>query len=143
MKANRQDFAAIASLLTQGDPTVLRVVDITKDAMRAAVAEYATTREPASIRCCWSTWNVLCDFLYSAELISANPMSLVGRPKAAKTLPRALPQAAVGALIEALGHDRDSRRRADWYQRDLALILTDSGHRRVPGQPGHTVPQQD
>jgi integrase/recombinase XerC len=32
-------------------------------------------------------WNVLCDFLYTAELIPANPMSFVGRPKAAKTPP--------------------------------------------------------
>ena len=47
---------------------------------------------------CWSTWNVLCDFLYTAELIPANPMPFVGRPKAAKTLPRSLPQPAVAAL---------------------------------------------
>jgi integrase/recombinase XerC len=32
-------------------------------------------------------WNVLCDFLYTAELIPANPLSFVGRPKAAKTPP--------------------------------------------------------
>jgi len=30
----------------------------------------------------------LCDFLYTAQLIPANPMPFVGRPKAAKTLPR-------------------------------------------------------
>ena len=59
--------------------------------MRAAFAATAPSHEPASIRRCWSTWNVLCDFLYTAELIAANPMPLVGRPKPAKTLPKALP----------------------------------------------------
>jgi hypothetical protein len=42
-------------------------------------------------------------FLYTSELIAANPMQLVGRPKLAKTLPR---------------------RRSDWVERDRALILT-------------------
>jgi integrase/recombinase XerC len=67
---------------------------------------------------------VLCDFLYTNELIPANPMPFVGRPKAAKTLPRALPQSPVGALLEAVDRDHESQRRTDWPQRDLALILT-------------------
>ena len=92
--------------------------------MRAAFAAYASTHEPASIRRCWSTWNVLCDFLYTAELIAANPMPFVGRPKAAKTLPRSLPQPAVGALLEAVEADREPKRPTDWSERDLALILT-------------------
>jgi site-specific recombinase XerC len=92
--------------------------------MRAAFAGYASTHEPASIRRCWSTWNVLCDFLYTAELIPANPMPFVGRPKAAKTLPRSLPQPAVAALLDVVEADHQSTRRTDWPQRDLALILT-------------------
>ena len=67
---------------------------------------------------------MLCDFLYTSELIAANPMPLVGRPKAAKTLPRSLAQPAVGALIDTVTADRGSPRRTDWYERDLALILT-------------------
>jgi integrase/recombinase XerC len=58
--------------------------------MRAAFAAGASAHEPASMRRCWSTWNVLCDFLYTAELIAANPMAFVRRPKPAKTLPRCL-----------------------------------------------------
>jgi integrase/recombinase XerC len=58
--------------------------------MRAVCAAYAATHEPASIRRCWSTWNVLCEFLYTAELMGANPMPFVGRRKADKTLPRSL-----------------------------------------------------
>ena len=88
-------------LLDAGAPIV--VVDITKNTMRAAFAAYASTHEPASIRRCWSTWNVLCDFLYTAELIAANPMPFVGRPKAAKTLPRSLPNLAVGRAARGGG----------------------------------------
>ena len=63
---------------------------ITKDAMQTAFAAYADTHEAASIRRCWSNWNTLCDFLYAGELITANPMPLIGRPKVAKTLPKGL-----------------------------------------------------
>jgi integrase/recombinase XerC len=80
MKAYRQDFIAIASLVTNGDPGHMAVADITKDPMRAAFAAYAQDHEAASIRRCWSTWNVLCTFLYTGEQSAANPMSLVGRP---------------------------------------------------------------
>ena len=124
MKAYRQDFTAVADLLTSGDPAGVALIDITKNTMRAAFAAYASAHEPASIRRCWSTWNVLCDFLYTAELIPANPMPFVGRPKAAKTLPRSLPQPAVTALLDVVDRDHQSTRRTDWPERDLALILT-------------------
>ena len=124
LKAYRQDFTAVADLLTSGCPADVALIDITKDNMRAAFAAYAATHEPASIRRCWSTWNVLCDFLYTAELIPANPMPFVGRPKAAKTLPRSLPQPAVAALLDVVDRDHQSTRRTDWPERDLALILT-------------------
>ena len=65
--------------------------DITTKAMRGAFAQYAETHKAASIQRCWSTWNVLCAFLYTSELIPANPMPLVGRPKIAKTLPKGTP----------------------------------------------------
>jgi integrase/recombinase XerC len=124
MKAYRQDFAAVAALLTAGSPGDIALTDITKNTMRAAFAAYASTHEPASIRRCWSTWNVLCDFLYTNELIGDNPMPFVGRPKAAKTLPPSLPQPAVAALLEAVEAGHEPQRRTDWPERDLALILT-------------------
>ena len=45
MKAYRQDFIAIASLITDGDPARLAVTDITKDSMRTALAAYARDHE--------------------------------------------------------------------------------------------------
>ena len=85
--------------------------------MRTAFAAYARDHEAASIRRCWSTWNVLCTFLYTGEQLAANPMQLVGRPKLAKPLPKALPRTAVEALLETVAHDQDSTRRTDWAER--------------------------
>jgi len=124
MKAYRQDFAAIASLVTGGGPAHMNVVDITKDSMRAAFAAYAQCHEAASIRRCWFTWNVLCTFLYTGEELASNPMQLVGRPKLAKALPKALPRTAVETLLETVAQDHGSRRQTDWAERDLAIILT-------------------
>ena len=67
---------------------------------------------------------MLCTFLYTSELIAANPMPLVGRPKLAKTLPKALPTDSVAALLATLTTDPQSRRRSDWVERDRVLILT-------------------
>jgi integrase/recombinase XerC len=124
MKAYRQDFIAVATLVTGGEPARLAIADITKDSMRAAFATYARDHEAASIRRCWSTWNVLCTFLYTSELLSANPMQLVGRRKLTRPLPKALPHTAVEALLETAARDRDSERQTDWAERDLAIILT-------------------
>ena len=68
---------------------------------RTAFARYAETHEAASIQRCWSTWNVLCTYLYTAERIGSNPMPMVGRPKLAKTLPKALPADAVASSFAA------------------------------------------
>jgi len=127
MKCYRQDFDAIATLVVGGttsDLSRMPLRDITTDSMRTPFAQYATTHEAATIQRCWWTWNVLCTFLYTSELIVANPMPLVGRPKLAKTLPKALPTNSVAALLEGLNTDPRPRRRSDWVERDRALILT-------------------
>ena len=124
IKAYRQDFIAIATLVNGGNPAQLSVTDITKESMRTAFAAYARDHEAASIRRCWSTWNVLCTFLYTSDQLAANPMQLVGRPKLASALPKALPRTAIQALLEAIGPDRGSQRQTDWAERDLAIILT-------------------
>ena len=51
-------------------------------------------------------------------------MQLVGRPKLAKSLPKALPRTAVEALLETVAQDQDSKFQTDWAERDLAIILT-------------------
>jgi site-specific recombinase XerD len=125
LKAYRQDFDAIATLIAGGeDLSGMPLSAIMIETMRTAFAQYAETHEAASIQRCWSTWNVLCTFLYTAQLIPANPMSLVGRPKLAKTLPKALPTGLVAALLAGINSDAEPRQRNDWIERDRALILT-------------------
>lgn len=124
-KAYRQDFAAIAQLMAADCARIgeLTPAAITKEAMRAAFAVYADTHSAASIRRCWSTWNTLCTFLFTAELLDANPMPLIGRPKVPKSLPKGLGAETVSGLLEAIDADSGSRRRSDWPERDAALVL--------------------
>jgi site-specific recombinase XerD len=123
-KAYRQDFSAIAQLIAEGTEIgELTPAAITKDAMRAAFAAYADTHSAASIRRCWSTWNTLCTFLFTAELLEANPMPLIGRPKVPKSLPKGLGSETISGLLTAIDADSGSPRRSDWPERDAALVL--------------------
>jgi site-specific recombinase XerD len=125
-KAYRQDFEAIAILIAGAPDAVadLQADEVTKDSMRTAFASYADTHSAASIRRCWSTWNTLCTFLFTAELIDANPMPLIGRPKVPKTLPKSYPSRAVTDLIAAIDGDHGSTRSSDWAERDRAIVFT-------------------
>jgi site-specific recombinase XerC len=125
-KAHRQDFAAIAELLASDGAKIahLTPADITRDAIRAAFAAYAETHEPATIRRCWSTWNTLCAFLQTSDRITTNPMSMVGRPKMPKSLPKALGAETVAGLLAAIDSDAGSRHSSDWPERDRAMVLT-------------------
>lgn len=125
-KAYQQDFTAIATLLADDSRRVsgLTADAITKRALRDAFATFAATHEAASIRRCWSTWNTLCDFLYTGEVIAANPMPVIGRPKVAKTLPKGLGVETISGLLAVIDRDRESSRRSDWAERDRAIVLT-------------------
>ena len=125
MKAYRQDFDAIAALIvgSGSDLSAMPLSDITTASMRSAFAQYAQTHEAASIQRCWSTWNVLCAFLFTCDHIAANPMPMVGRPKIAKTLPKSLAPNTLKRLLDTLIEDREHRA-SDWVARDRAIILT-------------------
>ncbi|GAA3144255.1 hypothetical protein GCM10020255_021820 [Rhodococcus baikonurensis] len=81
-EAYRHDFVGIADALA-ADLTVpiehLTTAVLDKDHMRRAFARFAETRAPASVRRCWSTWNTLCGFWCTEDLLEANPMSTVRR----------------------------------------------------------------
>lgn len=126
LQAYRQDFDAIATLIVgaREQTATLTTTHLTRDVMREAFAAYAGTHEAASIRRCWSTWNTLCGFLFSADLLPANPMQLIGRPKAAKVLPKSLPQSAAQALLSAIDAPGAAKRKTDWPERDRAIVLT-------------------
>ncbi len=121
-----RDFDTIAAIITGGpDVSGLALDELNRDALRTAFSVFAATHAAASIRRAWSTWNTLCEFLYSSELIPANPMATVARPKTDKTLAKALPPNTIDALLAVLDADagQDGRRDA-WAIRDRAMILT-------------------
>ena len=66
----------------------------------------------------------MCAFLYTNEMLSANPMPLIGLPKVPKSLPKSLGVDTVSELISAIDTDRGSVRRSDWAERDRALVFT-------------------
>ena len=68
--------------------------------------------------------HTLCDFLYSGELITDNPMPLIGRPKVAKTLPKGLGADTISELLRVIDEVRGSGRRSEWAERDRAIVLT-------------------
>ena len=91
LAAYARDFDGIAEIiLGDRDVSALRLQAVTRDALRPAFSIFAQTHEASSIRRCWSTWNILCEYLFSSELIPSNPMSMVARPKTNKTLAKAL-----------------------------------------------------
>lgn len=126
-KAYRQDFEAIATSIAGGpeDLQCLSPAGLTKDNLRVAFAVYAENHSAASIRRCWSTWNTLCTYLYTAELISDNPMPVVGRPKVPKSLPKSYSVETVRNLIAGIDANSDiAGSRNEWPERDRAIIFT-------------------
>jgi len=125
LAAYRRDFDGIAELIV-GGPNVsdLRLEEITRDSVRAAFSIFADTHAKSSIRRCWSTWNSLCVYLYSDELIPANPMAAVFRPGTDKSLAKSLSPNVIDTLLEFLTVEKEAKRRDDWVQRDRAIVLT-------------------
>ncbi|ARE38118.1 recombinase (plasmid) [Rhodococcus sp. BH4] len=126
VKAFRQDFAGIAERLaalsgTSIDELGCDVID--KAQMRTVFADFAGTHSAASSDAVGRRRNTLCDYLFTSDIIEANPMAAVLRPKAEKTVPRSFDEDAVQRLLETLAEPDDQNSRA-WPERDLAIIFT-------------------
>jgi integrase len=62
--------------------------------------------------------------LFTAELLEANPMPLIGRPKVPMNLPKSFPAQAISDLVAAIDADHGSTRSSDWPERDRAIVFT-------------------
>jgi AcrR family transcriptional regulator len=132
MKAYCQDFIAIASLMTDTHPAQLTVADITKDSMRTAFAAYARDHEAASIRRCWSTWNVLCTFLYTGRLVHRadivrSALSIAQRRGIARVTMRSLADELGVSVATAYHHVKDKA--------ELLDLMGDAAMSEVPRPP--------
>ncbi|GLP75236.1 hypothetical protein TUM20983_23460 [Mycobacterium antarcticum] len=141
MKAYRQDFIAIATLVTDGDPTRLNTTDITRDSMRTAFAGYARDHEAASIRRCWSTWNVLCTFLYTGEQWPPILCNSSGDPSWPDRCPRPSPGDLALILTSLLaGLRADELRKADGRHIRTTQVGAAVIHVKGEGGKERTVP---
>jgi hypothetical protein len=62
--------------------------------------------------------------LFYVRTDSGEPHAQIGRPKVAKTLPKAVPTGPLAPPLSALETDTQPRRRRDYFERDGAIILT-------------------
>ena len=124
LKAYRQDFDAIAARIDDGED--LSGMAVAPSPSTPCAPRSRSMRNPMRRRRFSGAGRpgTCCVLLFTAELIEASPMPMVGRPKLAKTLPKAIPADSVAALLGALNADQVPRRRNDWIERDRALILT-------------------
>jgi hypothetical protein len=65
----------------------MAVVHIATPSMQDAFALYARHQGGASIRRCWSTWNLLRDFLWLNMRLAVNPMPSIDRPQLTAPVP--------------------------------------------------------
>lgn len=70
-EAYRQDFEAIAAWMAGSADAVAdrRVDELSKDRLRSEFATYTDIHSAVSIRRCWPTWNTVCTFHFTAELL--------------------------------------------------------------------------
>lgn len=121
------EFVAVAHLLGT-PPAGVDLSDLTLPQLREAFALYATTRTRSTIAGTMSTWTKFCRWLVREELVTANPMDHLDRPKVPSPTPKALNGGAetVDRLIRSVRRG-DRTGRAPWPERDLAVIAVYAG----------------
>lgn len=117
------DAAEQASTAEQALAAV-RLPDLTRQALRAAFASWASDHAVASVRRAHSAWSSFFDFLVAEALLDGNPMAAVAKPKTPAVLPRAIRARDGIARLLATAAEADRSARHPWPARDLALVAT-------------------
>ncbi len=123
--AYRRDLEGIARrIAADADVAVLHVEDLSKDALRAAFASWASDHAAASLLRAHSSWSSFFDFLVAEDLVEGNPMAAVAKPRRVAATPRAIRDPDAAARLLATAARGDPRGRDPWPERDLALVAT-------------------
>ena len=125
--AYRHDLVAVATRLA-GDAGVeiadLRMVHLTKSALRGAFASWAGDHAKASVIRTWSAWNRFFAYAVAEDLVEGNPMEAVHKPKPATAPVKVIRGPDATARLLAAAKSVDPRARRPWPERDLALAAT-------------------
>ena len=123
--AYRRDLEGVGRRIArEGELAQLRLKHLSKGALRAAFASWATDHSSASLLRAHSSWSRFFDFLVAEDLVDGNPMAAVGKPTATSGPPRAIRTPDATARLLAAAAVADPRGRDPWPERDLALVAT-------------------
>ena len=121
LAAYRRDLTSVLALLT-GDGEALTLGDVSPKRLRAAFAEFATDRAPASVYRAWSSWNSFFTFLVTDGVVAGNPMSAVDKPRVASPAPKPLRGEDTPELLLDAVNKVDERQRDPWPERDVLVL---------------------
>jgi site-specific recombinase XerC len=108
LAAYRRDLESVARrIAADADVAVLHLEHLTKEALRAAFASWASDHAGASVLRAHSSWSRFFDFLVAEDLVEGNPMAAVPKPRRVDGAPRAIrvPDAAARLLATAAQPD--------------------------------------
>jgi len=125
LAAYRRDLTGISDRLAEFEELdIVTLADLSRPALRAAFASWASDHAAASVRRAHSAWSSFFDFLVAEGLIEGNPMAAVAKPKVPPVLPRTIrARDGIPRLLGVAG-EIDPRARHPWPARDLAVVAT-------------------
>lgn len=123
--AYRRDLLGVARrMVPAGEVGLPRLAEITKDALRAGFASWATDHAVVSVRRAHSSWSGFFNFLVAEDVCEGNPMAAVAKPSKPVERPRAIQDPDAATRLLAAAAQPDPSARDPWPERDLALVAT-------------------
>jgi integrase/recombinase XerD len=122
LAAYRADVEGVARRVDTDGAGVLCLQDLTKPALRAAFASWAADHAASSVLRAHSAWSSLFDFLVAEDLADGNPMAAIGKPRLARSAPKAIKADDPAQRLLATAATVDITARDPWPERDLALV---------------------
>jgi site-specific recombinase XerC len=101
-------------IAADAEVAVLYLEHLTKEALRAAFASWATDHAGASVLRAHSSWSRFFDFPVAEALVECNPMAAVPKPRRVDGAPRAIRDRDAAARLLATAAEPEPRGRGPW-----------------------------